>query len=290
MKRISLLASLLAVSWLPIPAWISAPAHALTPHTVTLDFEELEQRGLELAQEAAQLAQFQQYPLALQRAELATQLVPGDYRLWALVADIHLRTQETEAAIVALQKARSIEPNEATLLFALGSAYFRQQDYDQAIESLESGLSLEPGVPGALFDLGNVYYVQQNYTAALATYDTALEAKEDFWEAINNIGLVQYEQGDATAALESWQRAIDINGEAVEPQLAVAVAHYAQGDRAAAVAQAIDALTADSRYGDVEFLAEQLWGDRLLADTAVLLAVPQVREAWIQAQDRQEGL
>jgi len=48
---------------------VAAYWEALVPHTVEIDPARLEQQGLSLAQEAAQLAQFQQYEI---RARLAT--------------------------------------------------------------------------------------------------------------------------------------------------------------------------------------------------------------------------
>ncbi|MGA0200580.1 MAG: cytochrome c biogenesis factor, partial [Prochlorotrichaceae cyanobacterium] len=103
--------------------------------------------------------------------------------------------------------------------------------------------------------------------------------REDFWEAINNIGLVQYEQGNLNAASENWTKAVEINDKVAEPQLAIAVATYQKGDRNLAIEQAEAALRLDGRYGDLDFLADQLWGERILKDAAPLLAQPRVQIA-----------
>lgn len=263
-------------------SWATS-AQALVPHTVTLDFETLENQGLELVREAFQLSQFQQFDPALQRAELATQLMPGDFRPWALIAEIHRSTNRIDESIVALEKARVLAPDEAAILFALGTSYFRQEDYNSAIDFLEQGLVLKPDEPGALFDLGNVFYVQKRFEDALFTYEKAMAVKEDFWEAINNIGLVKYEQGKTKEALKHWQRAVEINNEVAEPQLAIAVALFARGDQEDGIRQAEAALEMDSRYGDVEFLREQLWGEALLKATAELLAVPSIQDTIARA-------
>ena len=251
----------------------------MVPHTVTLDFQALEGKGLELVREAFQLIQFQQFPLALQRAELATQLMPGDFRPWALVAEIYRSTDQVDESIAALEQARQIAPEEPAVLFALGTSYFRKQDYPVAVSFFREGLRIKPNEPGALFDLGNVYYVQKRFAEALETYETAIKQKEDFWEAINNVGLVKYEQGKSEEAMTRWQQAISINNEAAEPQLAIAVALLAKGDQEAAIRQGKAALTLDSRYGDLDFLKDQLWGERLLQDTAKLLAIPSIQTA-----------
>lgn len=62
-----------------------ALGQALVPYTPQLDATQLEQQGLSLAQEAAQLAQFQQFEMALPRARLATQLAPKSYQSWFLL-------------------------------------------------------------------------------------------------------------------------------------------------------------------------------------------------------------
>ena len=75
---------------------LSLPAlgQALVPYTVQINSVELEKQGLSLAQEAAQLAQFQQYELALPRARLATQLAPKSYQSWLLLGGLYLQTNK----------------------------------------------------------------------------------------------------------------------------------------------------------------------------------------------------
>ncbi|MER3590021.1 MAG: cytochrome c biogenesis factor, partial [Mastigocladus sp. ERB_26_1] len=73
-KRIGLISLIVVCSLWSLPK--AAHAQALIPHTLQLDAAKLEQQGLSLAQEAAQLAQFQQYEMAMPRARLASQLAP----------------------------------------------------------------------------------------------------------------------------------------------------------------------------------------------------------------------
>ncbi|MGL5082096.1 MAG: tetratricopeptide repeat protein, partial [Microcoleaceae cyanobacterium] len=42
------------------------------------------------------------------------------------------------------------------------------------------------------------------------------------------------------------------------------------------------ALKIDGRYADVDFLKENLWGDRLIGDTARFLATPRMKETIAQ--------
>lgn len=240
--------------------WTIAPpakGQALLPHTLQLDREELEMQGVRLAQQAAQLAQFQQYELALARAQLATQLAPKEERTWEVLAGI---------------------------LFSIGSTNFQQQNYQDAVENLKAGLKIKPDLPIALFELGNAYYKLERMSQAIAEYEKALAADATFWPALNNIGLIEYEQGKVKAALSKWQEVVQIDENAAEPQLAIAVVLYFQGDREEAYAIAETALRIDARYADLNFLRDNLWGDRLLADTQKFLETPRMQATLVQIE------
>ena len=171
-KRNSLLSFLVILGvWnMAVPAL----GQALVPRTLQLDSTQLEQQGLVLAQEAAQLAQFQQYELALPRARLATQLAPKNYQAWFLLGGLYLQTDKYKESIGALQQARSLAPQNPSILFAMGSAHFQQGNYSAAIQSLQAGLKLKPNDPEGLFDLGNAYYRIGRLPDAINTYNQAI--------------------------------------------------------------------------------------------------------------------
>lgn len=278
-KRILLLPIFVLLAWMTKPAPVSA--QALLPYTLQLDAEKLEQQGLNLAQDAVQLTRFQQYDLALSRAKLATQLAPNSFETWFILGTLSIQNQQLDEGIEALSKAQSLNPEEAGVLFSLGNAYFQKGDYRTTVSKIEAGLKLEPDVPEALFDLGNAYYMLDQYSKAIATYEEAADQEPSdtwpVWPAINNIGLVMYEQGDVAGAVDKWQDAIAIDPEAAEPKLAVAVALYTQGEQDRGLALGETALRSDERYGDLDFLKENLWGERLIADTQKFLANPRIQ-------------
>ncbi len=253
-------------------------SQALVPRTIELDSAQIEQRGLLLLKEAFQLAQFQQLDAALARAKLATQLVPGVSQSWALLGSLYLTQDQVDTGIQALEKAISLDQDNPGVYFSLGSAYFRQENYPKAEKALKAGLEIKPDVSEALFDLGNTYYRMGAFKEAISQYQKAVKLDQKFWPAINNIGLVQYEIGKVKDAIRSWESAIEINDGESEPQLALASALYAQGKTDQGLALAAQALKLDSRYSDIEFLKENLWGDRLIADTQVVLATPVIQQ------------
>lgn len=288
-KRIFLsLLVLLGLGSAPLPA----AGQALLPYTLQIDSKQLEQQGLLLAQDAAQLVRFGQYQLALPRAQMATQLAPKRFQTWFLLGSLYVQASKFDQGITALKQAQSLEPKEASVLFTLGNAYFQQGKYDASVSTLQAGLKLKPDVPEALFDLGNAYYKINRFEQAIAQYQKAVAKEPQFWPAINNIGLIKYESGDVEAAIRQWKAAIPIaiaKDKAVkpaEPMLAIAVALYAKGDREQALKMGEEAILADARYADLKFLKENLWGDRLLSATKKFLETPRMQAAVIQGKNQ----
>ena len=77
---------------------------------------------------------------------------------------------------------------------------------------------------------------------------------------------------------------MSIDKKAAEPLLALAVAFYNHGDKQKSLEMGVSALRIDSRYGNLDFLKENLWGDRLLADTKKFLELPEIKLA-LQPQE-----
>lgn len=281
-KNVGLISFLVVCSLWSMPKAVQA--QALIPHTLQLDAAKLEKQGLSLAQEAAQLGQFQQYDLALPRAKLASQLAPKNDKVWFLLGGLQLQTKNFDEAIAALKKAQTLNPKNADVLFALGSANFQQKNYQASIVNYQAGLKLKPNDPEGLFDLGNAYFMLGQLPNAIAQYDKAVSQDRKFWPAINNIGLIKYEQGDRDAAIKQWQSAVTLDKQAAEPLLALAVALYAKGDRQQSLTLGEKALRIDQRYADLNFLKENLWGERLLADTKKFLELPRIQAALIQQE------
>jgi tetratricopeptide (TPR) repeat protein len=280
--RYCLAAVVVALSYMgakPSPA----PAQALIPHTLNLNFGNLENQGLALARDAAQLSQFQQFDLALPRARLAVELAPKAYQTQAVLGSIYLRKEQYDQAIAALSEANKLKANNSGILFALGAAYLRKGTYQTSIQFLKQGLAIAPKENTAIFDLGNAYFQLKRYEDAVTEYQKILGADKNLWAATNNIGLIEYERGNVERAIQQWEKATDQATKledrgAAEPKLALAVAIYTKGDRARGVKLGKEALGSDPRYGKLEFLKENLWGDKLLADTRSVLANPTLQE------------
>jgi tetratricopeptide (TPR) repeat protein len=272
--------------------WSAQPAtsQALIPHAPQVDFKRLEQQGLGLAQEAAQLAQFEQNQLALSRARLSVQLAPKRPEPWAILGSLYLETNQADPAIEALKRANSIDPKNAAILFALGTAHFQKGQYAESVNQIQAGLKLKPDTTGAWFDLGNAYLMQKKNRDAIASYEKAISQDQKFWPAVNNIGLIRYEEGKIDEAIQLWRQSVAVDPKQTsEPKLALAVALNRQGKQAEAIRLAEEVLKADSRYSEIKFLKENLWGEKLLADTQKFFALPRIQATIAQVQSEQSA-
>ena len=267
-----------------------ATAQVVLPRTLELNPKEMEQNGFIVAQEALQLAQFQQFQEALVRAKLAVQLAPQAHEIWALLGGLYLTVDEPQEAVVALERSLKLNDQNPGVYFNLGSAYFRQGQYAASIRVIEQGLALKPDATEEWFNLGNAYLKLGQTDRAIAQYRRSLRNDKRFWPAYTNIGLVLYEQGNIRQAAKNWEQAAEIDPKASEPKLALATALLKLGNEAEALKLAEEALRLDSRYGTVDFQRENLWGDRLVADTQALLAKPPLRALLSQLQPEQSAL
>ncbi|NJK33666.1 MAG: tetratricopeptide repeat protein [Oscillatoriales cyanobacterium SM2_2_1] len=273
---------ILAASMVPTLAPQAVSAQAVLPRTVRINFGNTNEQALMLAREAAQLAQFQQFDLALPRAQLAAQLAPKAFQTQGILGSIYLQREQYSKAIDALLIAHNLKKDEPSILFTLGSAYLRNKDYQASIQTLQKGLSLSPRSPSAVFDLGNAFFLTKKYDQAVVEYERVLSLDQRFWAATNNIGLVEYERGNVLQSIARWQESLkqaqEIEFRAAEPTLALATAFYRQGQREKAIDLAVEAMKIDPEYGKASHLVENLWGERLMADVQPLLSHPRVRK------------
>jgi tetratricopeptide (TPR) repeat protein len=270
-------------------ASIPVSAQALLPYAPEFNSEQLQQQGLFLLQEAVQLIRFQQYDLAMPRAKLASQLAPDRFETWFILGTLEVQQKNYDEGISALKQAQSLSPKDVGVLFTLGNAYFQKGDYQNAIANLQAGLKIEPKTPEALFDLGNTYLKLKQFPEAISHYEKAFAIDKKFLPALINIGLVKYEQGDVKGAIASWQKVVKVHDSLkadeqqpefkAEPQLAIAIATFVQGQKTQGIKMGEGALSLDGRYGDINYLRDNLWGSRLLTDAQAFLAVPQMQAA-----------
>ena len=247
------------------------PAQAIVPYVYLPSEEELKGSSLGIGRTAAQLLQLGQPQEAAQLAALAVRLQPDDERLWSVLAEAQLRSDQLENASLSLSKAKALKPDKAGLWFAEAAIALRSERPDEAISLLDRGLQLDPKNASAYFDLGNARIMQSQLGMALKAFEQATNLKPTFWEALNNQALVLYEMGNRDEAIRRWRRVLEIENNP-EPMLALASALFQQGGRREeAITHAREALAKDPNYVLPPHQEEQLWGFRIRGAAAQLL-------------------
>jgi tetratricopeptide (TPR) repeat protein len=273
----------LATSLLWTLAGSPASAQAVVPYLPQQSEREYETISNRLLLDSQLIIRQLQSPeRAIPRLTLATQLAPNNFDAWLLLGRLQVITQEYDKGLISLYQAQRLKPNEAEVYFLIGNTYSQQGKYQVAIEALQKGLKIKPDNVPAIFDLGNVYFRLKRYDEAIAQYQLSFTKDTKFWPALTNIGLIHYERGKIDLAIEGWSRAIAIDKNASEAMMAKAVALFGRNRAAEAYELAKEALKSDSRYGTIPYLKENLWGDRLIADTEKFLQTPKMREILTQ--------
>ena len=262
----------------------ASPVRALTPYVYTPSAQELEGAGVGIGRTAAQLLRLGQPEEAARLAALAVRLQPNDERLWSVLAEAQLRSDQLKAAAGSLAKAKALKPGKAGLWFAEASIALRDERPDDAVSLLDEGLRLDPKNPGAYFDLGNARVMQSDLRKALKAFEQATAIKPSFWEALNNQALVLFELGNTPEAIKRWRSVLSIKRNA-EPMLALAAALNKQtpGD-AESIELARKALAEDPNYVLPGHQENQLWGLKLRQATDVLLMEPSLKGAVERAE------
>ena len=273
------------IAFLSFAAIAVAPAaKAVIPYVYVPTSEELTGSAVGIGRTAAQLLQMGQPKQAAKLAALAVRLDPQDERLWSVLAEAQLRSDDLDQASQSLARAKDLNPNKPGLWFAQASLALRDQQPEDAIPLIQRGLELDPKNASAYFDLGNARIMLDDLSSALISFEQATNLKPDFWEALNNQALVLYEMGQPEEAIRRWRAVLKIE-ENAEPLLALAAALHQQGDNSdVPLGMAREALDKEPNYVLTPHQVEQLWGVKIRQAAARLLALPEMASSVERAQ------
>ena len=184
---------------------------------------------------------------------------------------------DISGAIKDYTEAIRLAPGIAQVYNNRGNALSQQGNLASAIEDYSEAIRLNPNLADPYYNRALARSDLGQKEQAIADYSEAIRLNNQFWQAMNNIGLIKYEIGQKNEAVEQWQGAIRVAQNELEPRLALAVTLYAQGKEIESISITKTVLQSDKRYGDLEFLRSNNWGDRLLEDTNKLLEHPQIK-------------
>jgi tetratricopeptide (TPR) repeat protein len=270
---------------------VANPAAAMVPYVFLPSAKTLEETGLGIGEDAAQLLRLGQPEYAARLAELTVRLLPNDPRGWVLLAESQLRSDKSEQARSALAKAKSLDPNNPGIWFAEGALALRNGKPADALALLQRGLQLDRRSASAFFDLGNAHILLEQPDQALRAFQQAATLRTNFWEAINNQGLVLFERGRRPEAIKLWRKVLTIKPTIAESSLALAAALHSEqnGKSEESFRLAESALADDPNYVKEDYQKEQLWGPKLREAARRLLAEPSLKPAVERAKANATG-
>ncbi|MDB9468408.1 tetratricopeptide repeat protein [Dolichospermum circinale CS-539/09] len=189
----------------------------------------------------------------------------------------YLQLKDYKQAINDYTQAIQLDPKNAGYYGARGDAYLQLKDYKQAINDYSQAIKLKPDFTEAYYVRGIAHYFLKDYKQAIDDWNQAIKLKPDYPEAYTNLGIVSYEMGELETAINYWRNAIKINSNFAEAHLALGVAFYGKGDQEAGLKSAETALKLDKRYGNIEFLKENGWGEKLIKNSQEFLKNPRIK-------------
>jgi tetratricopeptide (TPR) repeat protein len=196
---------------------------------------------------------------------------------------VYLNKKDSDKLVSVLKYIQILNQENTAILFMLGVVQTGEGRFSDAINCFESGLKIQPNDSIALYELGNAYLASWQIPEAVLCYEKAICENNSLWYTFNNMGLIKYEIGEVAEAIRYWQTAISIEKKAAEPQLATAIALYSQGNYEQGLVLGEAAIKLDSRYKNLKFLKENLWGDTLLAHARKFLETPRIQSITINS-------
>jgi tetratricopeptide (TPR) repeat protein/S1-C subfamily serine protease len=221
--------------------------------------------------------QLKDYKQAINDWTQAIKLDPKNAVYYGARGLAYLELKEYKQAINDYTQAIKIDPKNAEYYVFRGLAYFQLKEYKQAINDYNKVIQLNPKFADAYYTRGVAQYLLKDYQQAISDWNQAIKLKPDYPEAYTNLGIVSYEMGEVETAINYWRNAIKINSNFAEAHLALGVASYGKGDQEAGLKSAETALKLDKRYGNIEFLKENGWGEKLIKDSQEFLNNPKIK-------------
>ena len=257
---------------------------AIVPYYYFPTIKNLQKQSLYIGKNAYQLLYFGQYEDSLNLAKLAVQINKTDEKLWLILSEAQVANKLYKKALNSLKQAQKLKPNISEIYFAKSNVYLKTSQQTKAKSALEKGIKIEPNNHKAIFQLGNILLMEKNYLGAIKLFDKSIKIKPDFWQAINNQGLAYFERNNINLSIKLFESAISIE-ENAEPLLGLASCINIH-DNKLAIQLAKKALAKDPKYVNYDYRKEQLWGEKLQANTEILLQNEQLKKDVILAKSK----
>ncbi len=136
-----------------------------------------------------------------------------DPRIYASVAEAHLRLGNTERALKYAVEALKLDPNYASGHLLLGAIMIDLNDLNRAIRSFERVIVLDGNNPYSYYNLGLIYFGKAQVHEAIEYFERAKDLNPNDPKIWNNLGVAHYDQGDFTKAGAYFSQALSLDPE-----------------------------------------------------------------------------
>ena len=154
-----------------------------------------ERKGLYLAQEAAGLAQSQQYDQALPRALLASQLAPKNDQVWFLLGGLYYVQGKLPDAIAQYNKAVSLNRQFLPAVHNIGLILYEQGDIQGAIKQWQAAIAINKQAVESALALAVALYTKGDRQQGLAMGEAALRIDNKYgWVQVQEVGNLAFVQ------------------------------------------------------------------------------------------------
>jgi tetratricopeptide (TPR) repeat protein len=152
---------------------------------------------------------------ALEDADNAIRLKPGNSKYYVTQADAYLILGQAKLCRESLQKAIDMnsEETEAYLKMAELNLYFR--DYNQVFSYVQKALDVDPNIAKAHFIRGFAMKERGDTAGAIKNYLKATDLKQDYYDAYIQLGML-YSVRKNKIALDYLNNALKIRPNSVE--------------------------------------------------------------------------
>ncbi|MGB3508795.1 MAG: tetratricopeptide repeat protein [Microcoleaceae cyanobacterium] len=190
--------------------------------------------------------------------QLWTQILdkyPNNPAIWSNRGNIKLSQNKIEEAISDYEKAIEIVPNAPDPYLNRGIAYERLNNWSKAIADYNQVIELDPEDPIAYNNRGNAEAGLGEWEKALSDYKKASELAPEYAFALANYSLALYQIGQTQEALQTMKSLIRKYPNFADMRAALTACLWEQGKQGEAESNWVAAMGLDSRYQDLDWLA-----------------------------------
>jgi tetratricopeptide (TPR) repeat protein len=159
----------------------------------------------------------------------------------------------TEAALLALQKAVQINPTLSESRANLGNVYLHIGQIEEAIYEYKTALKINPGDAKTHNNLGNAYFRQNRMQDAISQYILSLELDPNYVDVYQNIAIAYSRQEKYGYAILNLKQAMSLKPEMPSLYSQLGEVYYLMGDYGAAAFQYKKAVSLKQDFAEAHY-------------------------------------